>query len=368
MNENIEKGLKTIEELKNKKSTIYYYALDTKGNPTAGVANIYEHVKILNELGYNASILHDDEEYEGVAEWLGEEYMELPHISAKSGSINITPSDFIVIPEVFTTLMEQVSKLPAKKIVLSQSYAYIFELLHLGKKWKDYGFNDVITTTSHQAEYLKGLFVDSNYHVVPLSIPEYFKNSELPKLPVVAIHTRDQSQTLRIIKSFYLKHPQYKWISFRDMRGLPKTEFARQLGESFLSIWVDEDSGFGTFPVESILSKTPVIGKIPNLLPEWMVDIDEENNISIKDNGIWTNNVLEIPDLVAKYLNAWFEDNEPKAMLDSMDELEGVYTYETQKEKLSETYETLITNRVNEINSLIEKEKENDKVKKLTPQ
>ena len=33
---------------------IYFFTLDTKGNPTAGVATIYEHVKILRELGFNA--------------------------------------------------------------------------------------------------------------------------------------------------------------------------------------------------------------------------------------------------------------------------------------------------------------------------
>jgi hypothetical protein len=36
-----------------------FFTLDTKGNPTAGIANIYEHVKLLNELGYNATILHE---------------------------------------------------------------------------------------------------------------------------------------------------------------------------------------------------------------------------------------------------------------------------------------------------------------------
>ena len=37
---------------------IYFFTIDTKGNPTAGVANIYEHVKVLRELGYDAKILH----------------------------------------------------------------------------------------------------------------------------------------------------------------------------------------------------------------------------------------------------------------------------------------------------------------------
>jgi hypothetical protein len=64
-----------------------FFTLDTKGNPTAGIANIYEHVKLLNELGYNATILHEkmiinvlvDENANGINEWLGEEYANLPH-------------------------------------------------------------------------------------------------------------------------------------------------------------------------------------------------------------------------------------------------------------------------------------------------
>ena len=77
-----------IGKLTNKDFTIYFFTLDTKGNPTAGIANIYEHVKILNNLGFNASILHEKDDYKrfsnedqtGVNEWLGEEYalLQLP--------------------------------------------------------------------------------------------------------------------------------------------------------------------------------------------------------------------------------------------------------------------------------------------------
>ena len=43
-----------IRVLENKESKLYFFTLDTKGNPTAGIATIYEHVKMLNELGYKA--------------------------------------------------------------------------------------------------------------------------------------------------------------------------------------------------------------------------------------------------------------------------------------------------------------------------
>ena len=78
-----------LENLNNKDFTLYFFTLDTKGNPTAGIANIYEHVKLLNELGYKAAILHEKNDYKlkadengnGIAEWLGEDYSKLPHVS-----------------------------------------------------------------------------------------------------------------------------------------------------------------------------------------------------------------------------------------------------------------------------------------------
>jgi hypothetical protein len=84
--------------------------------------------------GYAVTMLHQEkaEEFVGVGEWLGEEYMALPHVAIKAQNHNITNSDIIVIPEVFANVMEQWSKIPAKKVVLCQSYDYIFELLNSG--------------------------------------------------------------------------------------------------------------------------------------------------------------------------------------------------------------------------------------------
>jgi (p)ppGpp synthase/HD superfamily hydrolase len=81
-----------LTNLKNKNFTFYFFTLDTKGNPTAGIANIYEHVKLLTDLGYNAAILHEKNDYrvrgtaegQGIADWLGEEYASLPHVSIEN--------------------------------------------------------------------------------------------------------------------------------------------------------------------------------------------------------------------------------------------------------------------------------------------
>jgi hypothetical protein len=364
----IEEQIKQVKEvlskLENKDFNLYFFTLDTKGNPTAGIANIYEHVKILNELGYSAAILHEKNDYklkgdengQGIADWLGEEYASLPHASIEGQQLNISPADFIVIPEIFSNIMDQVKGFPCKKVVLSQSYDYLLELLPIGKRWNvDYGFNDVITTTEKQAQYLKTLFPSINTHVVPVSIPSYFKDSDKPKIPVVTILTRNQGDAAKIAKSFYLQYPIYKWITFKELRGLPRKQFASELAKSCLAVWVDEQSSLGTFPLEAIESNTAVIGKIPNMVPEWMETKDEAGNAVIKNNGVWTNTTLNIPELIATYLKVWLEDSVPTDLVESIIESKGSYTSEKQVEAATKVYNALQQNRISEMKISLER-------------
>jgi hypothetical protein len=48
-----------------------------------------------------------------------------------------------------------------------------------------------------------------------------------------------------------------------------------------------------------MLSKTPVIGKVPNMKPDWMTD----------SNGVWTYELNNIHDILAEFIQNWLEDN-----------------------------------------------------------
>lgn len=347
-----------ISDLDNKNFGLYFFVLDTMGNPTAGIANIYEHVKVLNDLGYRAVILHEKNDYKGVASWLGEEYMKLPHMSIESQQLKVISADFIIIPEIFSNIMDQVKDFPCKKVVFSQNYNYILELLPIGKRWADFGFNDAITTSEKQAEYLKNLFPSLNTHIVPVSIPSYFTPTEGLQKPIVSIVAREQSDALRLVKSFYLQFPAYKWITFKELRGLSRKEFANELKECALAVWVDDVAGFGTFPIEAIECGTPIIGKIPNLIPEWMESDSDDETINIKNNGIWTNNILTIPELIATFMKRWLEDTIPEALLEGMEESKGHYSEANQVSKINEVYSTLVGNRRAEFEAMLETTKE----------
>jgi hypothetical protein len=328
-----------IESIENKEFNVYFFVMDTKGNPVAGVANIYEHVKILRELGYNASILHEKNDYTAVS-WLGEEYINLPHYSAESKELKISPQDFVIVPEVYANVMEQLSKLPGKRIVLCQSYDYILDLLAPGKSWRDFGITDCITTSDKQKEHIENLFSNTiNVDVVPVSIPEYFKPTDKDKKPVVAVMTREQRDLVKIFKTFYLRHPHLKWITFRDMRGLPRETFAKELSEACLSVWVDDVAGFGTFPLESMKCNVPVVAKVPNMVPEYFTD----------KNGLWVHDTNNIPDLIANFVQAWLEDNEPSDLYKEMESVKGSYSSEDQKKKIEEVYTKYFNNRKEEL-------------------
>ena len=281
---------------------------DTKGNAKASVRLIYQMAKALKDAGYNPIILHEKSDYSGVAAWLDEEYMEIPHRAIEGQNLEISPEDFIVVPEIFGFVMEQIKKLPCAKIVLAQAYSWIVETLQPGQSWSQYGFMKCITTTNLQKEYIEKVMRQSSFDVIKPFISENFYPKEVPPMPIIGVHTKEQSDAINIIKTFYLKFPQYRWFTFRDLRGLSEYEFSNSLRDCFVSVWVDDHSGFGTFPLESMKSNVPVIGKIPNMTPEWITE----------DNGVWISDQTIIPDVIADFIQNWLEDNIKPEMYEEM--------------------------------------------------
>ena len=331
--EQIQKLEKSIENLENRKSRIYFMVQDTKGNAKASISQIYRMAMTLKKNGFNPIILHEKPDYTGVSNWLGEEYMnELPHKSIEGQSLEVSPEDFIIIPELYGFVMPQLSNLPCGKIVLCQAYDHILETLQPGQTWSQLGFTKCIISTEEQKQHVSSVMKNISFDVLNPVISESFERQVLPPKPIIAIHTRDHRDTMTLIKTFYLKYPQYRWVTFRDMRGLSEKDFANTLKDCFLSVWIDPTSGFGTFPLESMKVGVPVIGKIPNMPPEWMNE----------DNGIWIREHNQIVDFVSDFLHNWLEDNINESLYESIKTTSEKYSdiskYETEVINLFSSY------------------------------
>jgi hypothetical protein len=330
-----DKVKQSIQTLRDKKARIYFLVQDTKGNAKASVRYIYQMAKALLDKGFNPIILHEKTDYAGVVAWLDEEYMSIPHKSIEGQNLEISPEDFLVIPEIFGFVMEQVKQLPCAKIVLTQQYAHMLETLQPGQTWNQFGFYKCITTSNKQKEYIERVMRQISFDIIDPVISDEFHPKKSPAMPIIGVHAKEQSDAINLIKTFYLKFPQYRWFTFRDLRGLSEKEFANSMRDCFLNVWIDDHSAFGTFPLESMKSGIPVIGKVPNLSPDWMSE----------DNGIWITDQTLFPDLVADYVQNWLEDNIDPKIYDEMKKTVERYIdkqkFESQVVSLFDGYLTL---------------------------
>jgi len=341
-----EKVQLSIQNLREKKARIYFFVQDTKGNAKASIRLIYQMANALRKDGFNPIMLHEKNDYVGVASWLGEEYMTLPHKAIEGQNLEISPEDFLIIPEIFGFIMEQVSKLPCAKIVLTQQYSNMLETLQPGQGWAQFGFYKCITTSNLQKDYIERVMRQSTFDIVKPYIGESFSPKLTPPMPIIAVHTKEQSDAVNLIKTFYLKFPQYRWFTFRDLRGLSEKDFAKSLKECFLSIWIDDKSGFGTFPLESMACGVPTIGKIPDLHPEWMTE----------DNGIWVTDVTLMSDFIADFIQNWLEDGIKPELYDHMKETAVKYQNKQEFEtSVVNLFETFLTTRADSFEEQITK-------------
>jgi len=99
--------------------------------------------------------------------------------------------------------------------------------------------------------------------------------------------------------------------------------------------------------LESMKCNVPVIGRVPNMVPEWMSE----------NNGIWLQESLKTVDVVAEYIQNWLEDNVSEELYSNGIETAKQYSnkdmFNDKVNSLFEGYaETRIGNFQQELNKL----------------
>lgn len=361
-----------IGKLKDKSFKVLFYVPDAKNNATGYISYIYQMALTLQQLGYNVKMLYQlDNEYTaeelkklnlenqpiddnrvfvGVTESLGEKYATLEHANIQNEELEVSPSDFLIIPEVYSSVMNQTKKLSCKRIVLTQNYNYLTDFIQVGISWANFGITDTITSCLNQAELVNSVFPYVKTKVLTPYIPSYFYEGNEPKKLIVNIITKSQKDANKIIKPFYWKYPMYKWVSFRDLRSYPREMFADYLREGAITIWVDSDTQFGYAPLEAIKSGNIVIGKIPELIPEWMLS---EDKTQLLDNGIWFNDINSVHKIIADVIRTWINDDIPSEITDAMKETAKKYSFDEYKVNLDNLINSYINERVKEFEEVI---------------
>ena len=380
----IERIEESITNLKENNFNIFFFIIDSRNIPNSSLEYIYELAKTLQDKKYNVTMLYQlQEEYTeaelykrkkkgkpidpnkvfvGVREWLGDEYADIPHMNISHAQWKVSPADILFIPEAFSSLMFQTYqyKAPCRRVVLLQNFSYVTDFIPFGIEWKNYGIYDVVATTKQQENLIKSVFPYVRSKILPPLIPSIYRKPIEPKKLLINIIASDQRITNRIIKTFYWKYPIYKFISFVDLRNKSREEYAEKLKEGAITVWVDDDTPFGHSGLEAIACNNVLIGKVPDMIPEWMTNEDG----SLNDSGVWTYDINLIPDLLANVVGAWMQDNIPEQLLSTMEQINGTY----DEEKWNTNVENVITSIIDEQIKSFEQIKDsiNNKIKSET--
>ena len=203
-----------IQKIDNKDFSLYFYVIDSKGTPSGSLSYIYDIAYGLQQMGYKVGMLHSEEDFVGVGEWMGDKYAGLPHYNVDKKSVDVSPSDLLFIPEIYANVMSATKKLPCQRIAIFQGFDKLTEFIPFGATWSDLGIKKAITTSDTNVLMLKKFFPYTSVDVItPKLSEEFFKTDETKKL-IVNVVTRNSSDINKIVKPFFWQYPMYQWVAF----------------------------------------------------------------------------------------------------------------------------------------------------------
>lgn len=342
--ENINKEISKIDKKENK---LYFFVVDTKGVPSGSLEYIYNLALIAKEAGYDVSMLHTEEEFEGVGSWLGEEYASLPHHNVNSGEVGTSPSDILFIPEIYSQVMNQTKTLPCKRVAILQNYDFLVEQMPYAAQWGDFGIIEGITNSDYQAAELNKSFPYVKLTKVTPYISKIFGSTIEPKKMVINVIAKDQSDIKKIVKPFYWKYPHFRWVSFKELRNMPKSEFAQALREGAITIIVDETASFMYSALEAIKSGSITMVKVPTTEVEWASG-DELPNCCV-----WFSDYDTLHKQVASVVRSWITDKIPGVLEKEGKNILEKFSYEKTKKEFLDYVDGILGKRKKEMEELI---------------
>ena len=379
-NEIIDKSIKNLRDNKHK---VYFYC-PPMNSPSGGIGVILRAAKNLSDSGLEVSIVYEPRQdqrasYEASNKakkqvdifdkfnpsWID---FDISNISIQplgdkkvtfiDGTtedcipLNVSPEDFLIIPEGFPDVMKKTMQVPCKRIVFAQSWFYVLNAMQPGEKWQHYGIKNVISVSESITEYLGSVMPGLDIKHLKQGINrEIFKapTKISDKMPMVAFSpSRGQENKLKtynIIKTFYAFYPHLKWIRFQELEGLDREEFAEKLSNCAFYLYTDDIAGFGTAPLEAMACGTHTVGWAAFGGKEYMNE----------ENGFWCSNgdIFVTAEILGIAIDKWLNgDMDTEDVQSKYEDTLINYTIEGEKENIIKLLNEYKDERIKEFESL----------------
>jgi hypothetical protein len=353
--EKIEKIKAALAKITNKKSK-FLFCVPESQSPTASVYEIYFHATVVKSMGFDVYIMVEKGDYV-VPNWIEKELTNHKHIPMADPKLTVGPEDVMVIPEIYSNIMEQTKNLPCVRIGLLQSADYMINALIPGTDWSAFNIHDVITTSPTLKEWLENFYGQGKFNIrtYNVGIPNYFAPSKLPQKPIISVVGRNANEISKLVKLFFSKYPQYSWITFDPMltkskppQAMRRIDFAKRLQGNFAAIWIDRISSLGTFPLECMKSGVVPICLKPDIMPEYMIERDETGKAVkvVEGAGVWTENYYDLPVLAGEVLIKFLDDSIQPELYETMAKVASKYNQEDSTKQLVDIYQGIVDARI----------------------
>ena len=355
--EKIEKIKTSLNNIINKKSK-FLFCVPESQSPVASVYEIYFHATVVKNMGYEVLILVEKGDYV-VPTWIEKELTQFKHVAMADPKLMVGPEDIMIIPEVYSNVMEQTKNLPCVRIGLLQSVDYMMNSLIPGTDWRSFNISDIITTSETLKEWIETFQGKNKFNIKTynIGIPDYFERTDVPQKPIISVVGRNANEISKFVKLFFSRFPQYSWVTFDPMltkskppQQMRRVDFAKRLQGNFAAVWIDRIASFGTFPLECMKSGTIPICLKPDITPEYILERVSGNTgpaVKIADGaGVWTDNFYDLPVFVGEVLVKFLDDAISPDLYTAMEKIAGKYTQENAEKQLAEIYQGYLDARI----------------------
>lgn len=334
---------KALAALSYRGQRIFFFAPHTQDVSCSPLAVIYQHVLLLRQFGHDAALIPLDPAFHP-ADWLGPEYGRLPHLPPENGAgPEVRAADFLVIPEGLPELMESTASLPCQRVVLCQSARAALSSLPPGKTWADYGIDTAITVSQELSRFLRDHFGlhGLHIHLAEFSVPGYFHPQAGPRQQRIAVSAGKPWQAEWVVRSFSLRYPRFRSLGFTLLQGLDRRSFARELRNAIAALWIDPFQDSSAFPIECAASGIPFVAQTPFLRPGY----------SDEGIGLWHENLLALPDLLATLLEVLESGPLPSAIAQGLARLAARHEPDREREQVRRAWEAIFAERFRQLSA-----------------
>ncbi len=230
---------------------IFYLVADHSA-PSWGTGMLYEHVRLLGELGRKACILHHQSPYR--PDW---RELDVPVRYLDQPGFAPAATDVVVVPEVLAA-SEAVPRYPWRRVVFVQGSFLIVGGMRGAVDYAALGYEAAMAVLPHVARIVERHFGLPAAVVPPFTAPYFFAASPLPRQRRLLLASKegyrlagvpDEEIAGALLAKEIARRPEWSWAR---LAGLTHREVAELMKTSMFLVNVHSHEGFNTTVPEAM--------------------------------------------------------------------------------------------------------------------